>query len=151
MFTSFELTQINTKFWTVLGTVMKPHKSLSGSKVNWTNYNTKVKGMYFRLLAEKKSASVCFDFETKDEDIKELQLAQFDELKTMFRQTMPAEFKIKELVIDKRVITRFETTLENCSLFNESTWPTMFAFYKSHLIAFDIFWSDFKDLFLELK
>jgi len=151
MFTKDELKTINTKFWTAFGNVMKPHKSVEGSKVNWSNYNTKVKGLYFRLLADKKSATVCFDFENKDEDIKELQLAQFEELKTVFNNIMPSEFNFEQVIIDERFIDRYYITLPNCSLFNERTWPDMFAFYKTHVIAFDEFWGGFKELFLELK
>lgn len=151
MFTKQELKNINTKFWTVFGTLMKPHRSISGSKINWSNYNTKVKGIYFRLLADKNSASVCLDFENKDEDIKELQMAQFDELKNVFNSTMPSEFEHQQLMIDDRFIDRYQVSINNCSLFSESSWPDMFAFYKNNLIAFDDFWTNFKDLFLELK
>lgn len=151
MFTKEELKAINTKYWTAFGNLMKPHKSAQGSKVNWSNYNTKVKGLYFRLLADKKSASVCFDFENKDADIKELQLAQFEELKTVFNNIMPCSYSFEQVIIDDRFIDRFSVTINNCSLYNESSWPDMFAFYKTHVIAFDEFWTNFKELFLELK
>lgn len=151
MFTKEELKAINTKFWTAFGNLMKPHRSAEGNKVNWSNYNTKVKGLYFRLLVDKNSASVCLDFENKDEDIKELQLAQFEELKTVFNNTMPTNYLFEQVIIDNRIIDRFSVTIGNCSLFNETTWPEMFAFYKTHVIAFDNFWTNFKELFLELK
>lgn len=151
MFTREELKSINTSFWTAFGTVMKPHKSVMGNKVNWSNYNTKVKGIYFRFLCDKQSASVCLDFENKDADFKELHLDQFKEVQTAFNSYMPTQLTQEQILIDNREIARFSSSISNCSLYNKSTWPEVFAFFKMHAIAFDEFWNDFKELFLELK
>ena len=56
---------------------MVKYQSVTGSKVNWINYNTGVKNIYFRLEVDQHSARVFIDLQHKDEDIRELFYEQF--------------------------------------------------------------------------
>lgn len=151
MFTREEHKAINKTFWTSFGTVMKPHRSAAGNKVNWANYNTQAKSMFVRLKAEKQMASFNLDFECKDLDIRELQLEQFAELNNLLNAQLPAPLIAEELIVDERIVSRFSQTIEAVSLYRKETWPDIFSFFKSYLLPFDEFWVDFKDLFVQLK
>ena len=58
MFSKEESARLRKEFWTSFGKSF-PRK--------WLLYNTKIKGVAFKFLADRKKAMVCFDFENPDE------------------------------------------------------------------------------------
>ena len=49
MFSRQEASQLRKEFWTAFGTYMKPVPSAEGEKVNWLNYKTGEKDVFFKM------------------------------------------------------------------------------------------------------
>ena len=62
---------------------MSPVPSSEGLKTNWVNYHTKVKDVYFRMDAGKKSAMISISLEHADPDFQELYFGQLAGMKGM--------------------------------------------------------------------
>ena len=58
MFSRHEASRIKHEFWTTFGKYMRPILSAEGLKINWVNYHTRLKDVYFRMDAGKKSAMI---------------------------------------------------------------------------------------------
>ena len=57
MYSKEESARLRQQFWISFGQYMKPVPSASGSTVNWTNYKTGVKNIFFKMDVDKKT---CF-------------------------------------------------------------------------------------------
>ena len=58
MFSKEEAASLRKEFWTSFGKSF-PRK--------WIRYNTKIKGLHFKFVADRKTAMVCLDFEHSDD------------------------------------------------------------------------------------
>ena len=83
MFSREEASRIKQDFWTTFGQYMKPILSSEYMRVNWVNYNTGLKDVYFRMDTKRKSAVIAISMEHRDPEIQELFFEQFLELKTI--------------------------------------------------------------------
>ena len=70
MYGKEEAYELRKLFWTSFGKFMKRHKSADFSKVNWMNYKTGAKDLYFRLEADKRTAKICIDLQMEDSGIR---------------------------------------------------------------------------------
>jgi len=153
MYGKEEAYELRKLFWTSFGKYMKRHKSADYSKVNWMNYKTGVKDLYFRLEADKRTANICVDLQMPDADIREIYYAQFKEVKSVFHDLTGAEWDWNEnYTNDYNVtLTRLSIGIENVNMYNKDSWQTIFEFYEKYLIGMDEFWIEFKDLFKQLE
>lgn len=153
MYSKSEAQKIRTEFWSAFGLLMKPVPSASGKRVNWLNYRTGAKGIFLRSHVDRNTAISALDIDTNDSDYKELYLEQFDELKAIMRSSLPFEMYFSECFIreNETEVTRFYMIIEGVNLYRKEDWPEIFGFLKTSLIAWDEFWTDFKDLFLQLQ
>ena len=81
MYSKEETKKLKRDFWTSFGVYMKKHNVRLGKKINWVNYNTKIKDIYFRLNVTNKKATFYIEIQHKDLDIREIYYEQFTELK----------------------------------------------------------------------
>ena len=72
MYTREQASQLRQAFWTAFGQYIAPHPSADGYKINWANYRTGLKHVYFRMHADKKIASIAIEITHPDPDIQEL-------------------------------------------------------------------------------
>ncbi|MDA3614926.1 DUF4268 domain-containing protein [Polluticaenibacter yanchengensis] len=150
MYTKEEASVIRQAFWTAYGKYMQPIPSAVGEKVNWVNYKTGVKNVFFKLRAERKSAFIAIVISTKDPERKEALYHQFELMKPIFDEVMEGEEwewlpeAIDESDTDIATIV-FE--LEDVSVFRKSDWPDIISFLKERMIKLDRFWSETKDFF----
>jgi hypothetical protein len=153
MFSRAEATQIRQEFWTTFGQYMRPHLSAEGTKVNWVNYKTGVKNVFFRMNAENRSANIAIEINHYDLGIQELFYEQFLELKTMLETYLGEEWEwqLHVSTLEGRVISRVYKEIKDVSVFNRATWPDLISFFKPRIIALDEFWSDAKYAFDALK
>jgi len=142
---------LKKQFWTAFGTVMKPHLSAEGFKINWINYKTGVKHILFKTNASKKEVSISIELHHPDESIRELYWEQFLEFKSLFHSIMGEEW-----IWDDKIFDDYDKSYSSIhistkgNIFNNEQWQDMFAFLKPRLIKLDEFWSDAQDVFKSL-
>jgi hypothetical protein len=129
---------------------MQPVPSADGSRVNWSNYKTGAKHIYFRLQAEKHMASVAIELANPSTDIQARQFAQLLRLKSMLGELTGEDW---HWVADRRdengkTISRIYMELAGVNVFNEADWPRIISFLKPRIIALDSFWYDVREMFV---
>jgi len=56
MYSKQQASQLRQEFWTAFGKYMQPVRSSDGEKVNWINYKTGAKHIFFRMHAAHGAA-----------------------------------------------------------------------------------------------
>jgi hypothetical protein len=153
MFTREEASRIREEFWTTFGKYMSPILSTDGMKINWMNYHTGLKDVYFRMDAGQRSATIYVSMEHRDAEIQALYFAQFEELKTILHETLQEEWewRLHVPLADGKVISKIYTEISGVSVFNKDHWPELISFFKPRIIALDSFWENAKYSFEGLK
>jgi hypothetical protein len=153
MFKRQEASHLREEFWTTFGRYMSPVPSAEGIKINWINYRTTVKDVYFRMDANHKSARISISIEHHDAGIRELYFQQFQELKTLLHDAVKEywEWQPHAPVADDRIISCIYKELTGVSVFNKEQWPELISFFKPRIIAMDRFWEDARYSFDALR
>ncbi|MBC5992026.1 DUF4268 domain-containing protein [Pontibacter cellulosilyticus] len=153
MYTREQASQLRQAFWTAFGQYIAPHPSADGYKINWANYKTGLKHVYFRMQAEKKVASIGIEITHPDPEIQELFFEQFLELKSLLHEYVGEEWEwdLHTTNSEGKTISRIYKELPGVSVFNQNDWPALISFFKPRIIALDDFWSGAKYSFDELR
>lgn len=153
MYSKDEASQLKQAFWTTFGQYISPQLSAEGLRINWVNYKTGLKHVYFRMEAGKKSASIAIELAHPDAGIRELFFEQFLELKNILHVELGEEWEWELHSTDEngKNISRIYTQLNGVSIFNKNDWPALISFFKPRIIALDEFWSNAKYAFDALK
>jgi hypothetical protein len=152
MFTRGEASRIKQEFWTTFGRYMRPIPSAEGMEINWVNYHTKIKDVYFRMNATPKSADISISLEHADPGMQELYFEQFLQLKKILQATLEEEWDWQlHVPVEGRVISRIGKTLLGVSVMNKDHWPELISFFKPRMIALDSFWENARYSFEGLK
>jgi|SRR5690606_16146805 len=153
MYSKEEALQIRTKFWTSFGQFMKLHPSSEGLKINWINYKTGIKDLFFKTDVDNKSAKISIEITHKDLSMQELMYDQFEEFQSLFHSYFEEEWIWSKQHYDEqgKIISLIELKLENVSIFRESDWQKIIGFLKLNLMKLDEFWNDVKDSFEMFK
>lgn len=153
MYTKEEKSQLRKAFWTTFGQYMQPLCSADGKRVNWINYKTGVKNVFFRCSAEQRLSYIAIEINHPDPGIRELFFEQFTEFKTLFHNTMAEEWEWRENITDDygRSYSMICKELHDKNVFNKEFWPEIISFFKPRLILLDEFWVDIRDTFDALK
>jgi hypothetical protein len=153
MFSREEASRIKEEFWTAFGKYMSPILSAEGMKVNWVNYHTGLKDVYFRMDGGKTSATISISIEHRDHGIQELYFEQFTQLKDFLHATLGEEWQweLHTSVGDGKLISRIFTEISDVSVLNKDHWPELISFFKPRIIALDAFWEDAKYSFDSLR
>ena len=153
MYSKQEAAKLKQQFWTAFGQYMSPILSEGAEHINWINYKTGEKDIYFRMNAGNKSASISIDITHKDESLQELYFQQFFELKKLLHSLLNEEWTWLLRTHDEngKTISRIYTNVSNVNIFNKEDWPQLISFFKSRIIALDEFWSNAKHLFETMR
>ncbi len=153
MYSKDEASQLKQAFWTNFGQYISPQLSAEGLKVNWINYKTSIKHLYFKMEADKRLASIAIEIAHPDAGIQELFFEQFKELKTMLHSSLQEDWdwKLHTTNGQGKTISRIFKQIDHVSIFNKNDWPVLISFFKPRIIALDEFWSDAKYAFDSLK
>jgi hypothetical protein len=153
MYSRQEASQLKKEFWTAFGQYMQPILSADGEKVNWINYKTGEKDIYFRMDADNKKATIAIELSHKDAGLRPLYFDQFKELKHLLKAELNEEWIWQENAVDQygKQSSRIYTELSGINLFNKADWPQLISFFKPRLIALDAFWSNVKYQFEMLR
>lgn len=149
MYTREEASQVRRNFWTSFGQYMKPVQGAAGDTVNWLNYKTGIKNLYFRMDAEKRNASVSIEIAHPDEAQRRFYYAQLLAMKSVLEAETGETWDWQADVYDEdgRLISRIITVLENVNVYNNAHWPQIISFFKPRIIALDRFWAMARDAF----
>ena len=152
MYKREQASRTRQEFWTVFGRYMSPIPSAEGMKINWVNYHTGVKDVFFRMDAGVNTASICISLEHRLPQVQELYFEQFLQLKSLLHATLNEEWHWdKHVQLEGKSISRICKSLPNASIFNKEQWPDLISFFKPRIIGLDAFWENAKYSFDELK
>ncbi|MBL3655359.1 DUF4268 domain-containing protein [Fulvivirga sediminis] len=153
MYTREQVAKLKEEFWTTFGRYIAPHLSAEGLKINWVNYKTGLKDVYFRMEADKKKVYIGIELTHSDEGIRELFYEQLQELHLMLAASVNEEWEWEKDYHNEygQEISRVFTQKTGVNVFNKETWPDIISFLKPRIIALDEFWSDGKYAFEALK
>lgn len=149
MYTKAEATTIKQKFWTSFGMYMSPVPSATEEKINWINYKTGIKGISFKMDADKHSAFVSVEIFLKNTMLQHQYFDIFNNFAQQFESIAGKDwqFNREDFIEQKGNISRIAIKLNNVNVFMEDDWPAIIAFLKKHLIALDAFWAEYKPAF----
>jgi uncharacterized protein DUF4268 len=144
MFKRQEASRIREEFWTTFGRYMSPVPSAEGMKINWINYKTGLKDVYFRMNVNQKSAMISITLEHKEPGTRDLYFQQFQELKRLLHTTLEEEWiwQTHAHIAGDKIISRIYKEITEVSVFNKEQWPELISFFKPRIIALDRFWED---------
>lgn len=153
MFSKEESYLIRKKFWISFGQYMALQYSVDGTKVNWLNYKTGIKDLYFRSQVDNRSASVFIEMAQKDLDIQQWIYERFEMFENIFNSYCDEKWIWTPKAYDEqgKVISTISIKLENVSIFRETDWSSIINFLKKNLQIIDQFWVENKDAFDEFK
>jgi hypothetical protein len=153
MLSKEELKKTKIEFWQDFKKHISKFRSTSGKKVNWLNYPTEIKDLYFRLEVEKNSISVNFDFQFKDSSVRAVFWEQMHELKNVFEQELGNDAIWIENCSSEYVnhFSRIQWKKEGLNYLNKTHQDEIFTFFEQKLIAFDEFYQNFKEILLFLS
>lgn len=128
---------------------MKLQVNSEGEKINWINYNTGIKGIYFRTNVENKFAEVSILISHPDPDFQEMIWDQLEEYDLVLPSYLGEDWiwNKNDYTSEGKPISTINLKLENVSIFRESDWPTIITFLKENMMNLDTFWNDHKDSF----
>ena len=152
MFSKEESTRLKQQFWINFGQYMKPVPSAEGLPINWINYKTGVKHIFFKMDTHAKSATISIQLSHTDFGIRHLIFDQFKAFETMFGNVMNEEWLWQKDAADEygKTVSLISVTLEDRSIYNPQHWPDLISFFKPRMIALDEFWGDVKPVFEDL-
>jgi hypothetical protein len=143
MFTKEESSRIRHEFWTTFGRYMNPVLSAEGMKINWVNYHTRLKDVYFRMDAGAKSALIAITMEHRDPAIQELFFEQFLQFKTLLHTELGEEWQWElHATVAGKVLSRIYKEVPGVSILNKEHWADLITFFKPRIIALDNFWEN---------
>jgi hypothetical protein len=151
MYSRAELTKIRTEFWIAFGQYMKPVPNVQGRRINWSNYKTGIKDIYFRLRAERGFASIGIELGHADSELQELFFDQFKALKNLLGGSLQEEWEWKLHQENEwgQTISKIEKTLPGVNVMDREDWPKIISFLKPRIMALDEFWDNVKPGFEE--
>ena len=139
MFSKEESRLLRQEFWTSFGKSF-PRK--------WILYNTKIKGLTFKFHFDIKKAFVTLDLEDDLENrIKYWEKLQA--LESILRdEYLPKIIYEEEFFLDNgKEISRIYVPLEQkVSIHNKNTWQEVMVFLNDHMIQFEAFFEEYKDI-----
>lgn len=149
MYSRSESSRIRAEFWITFGQYMKPVPNAQGRRINWPNYRTGVKDVYFRMKAEQEFASIGIELGHKDEELQELYFEQFKELKSLLKTSIGEdwEWKLHSKNEVGQVVSKIEKVITGVNVMEEFYWPEIISFLKPRIIALDEFWDNVKPAF----
>ncbi len=152
MFTKEERKAFNEAYWKEFRSYIRNTPNSNGSKINWLNYPTETKLLYIRLSVDSKKAEFSVDIQSKDDGIRSIIWEQLLELKVVLESEMPSEGTwIEERLNQARQpISSIIWELSNVSQFKSDDKKHIFTFFEKHLIRFDAFYQEYKDIILNL-
>jgi len=138
VFSKEESARLRKEFWTSFGKSF-PRK--------WLLYNTKIKGVAFKFLADRKKAMVCFDFENPDELTNLMYYDQMLSLKSLLENEIPEVIFDNNYELENgKVIHRiYIPHQQKFSIYNKNSWRDCYEFFYETMSKFEVFFLEYED------
>lgn len=149
MYSRQEASLIRKKFWTSFGQYMRPVNGANGETINWLNYKTGIRHIYFRMDANLSGVSIAIELRHTDTALQQHCYEQLLQLKGILNQTTGEEWswQLHQQDEDDSIVTRISKSLGGVNILSETDWPVIISFLKPRIIALDSFWMQVKDGF----
>ncbi|MET4544365.1 hypothetical protein ABIE26_001670 [Pedobacter africanus] len=152
LYSKDQASQLRQTFWTTFGQYIAPQPSAEGVKINWINYKTGIKHIFFKMQADGRGAAIAIEIAHPDAGMQELVFEQFKEYRKMLELELGEVWSWELHVTGEhgKMVSRICQKTEGVSIFRKEDWPALISFFKPRIIALDEFWSDAKygfDLF----
>lgn len=144
MFNKEEAQKIKREFWIAFAQEY-PRK--------WLLYNTKIKDFSFKFHVDNKKAMVSLDIETKDDEHRKIYFEKIESLKNILREEYlyDALFERNFQLDNGKIISRIWVQIDNISINNKLTWPTIFEFFALKMDSFEFFFYEYEDYINDLN
>ena len=144
LYSKDQTSQLKQAFWTSFGQYIAPQLSAEGLKINWINYKTGIKHLFFKMQADGRNAFIAIEIAHPDLDIQELMFEQLKTYKKILENILEEEWLWKLHVSDEngKTVSRVYQKIDGVSVFRKEDWPALISFFKPRMIALDEFWSD---------
>lgn len=138
-----EAKKLKESFWIAFGQYMRAVPFADGERLNWINYKTGIKYLYFRMDADAKQGIVTIEIAHSDEGIRALMFEQFAQLRAVLEDELSEEWvwEPRHINLYGKEVARIYTTIKPANVFNKEDWPNLISFFKPRIIALDSFWS----------
>ena len=149
MYSKAEASFITQKFWTSFGIYRSPVPSATFEKVNWVNYKTGIKGIIFKVDADKNTASVTVEIFLKDSMLQHQYFEIFNNFAAEIKKIGVNKWAFQKDYFqeNKGFVSLIAFKLKNVNVFKEDDWPTMISFLKQYMLGLDEFWASYKPAF----
>src|ERR1700744_4437112 len=87
MYSKEQASKLKTQFWTNFGQYMKPIPGASGMPVNWINYKTGIRNVYFKMDVDNTKAFVAIEITHPNEEDRLNCYQQFLSLRKLLEST----------------------------------------------------------------
>ena len=146
MFSKQEAVQLKQQFWISFGQYMMPVPSAEGIKINWVNYKTGIKDLYFKMEADNRRAMISIVISHAVAARQHAIFNQFIQTKTLLTEALQEEWTWELQVPDEnnKIVSRLYTSLDGVNIFRKEDWPAIISFFKPRMIALDAFWNEVK-------
>jgi hypothetical protein len=143
MFSKEESQKIKKEFWITFAE-KHPRK--------WMLYNTKIKDFSFKFYVDNKKAMVALDIESKVEEHRKIYFEKMESLKTILTEEYLSNviFEKNYQLENGKIISKIWVEIDNISINNKSTWPTIFTFFVEKMESFEHFFYEYEDYIKDL-
>jgi len=130
-------------FWSSFGQYVAVIPSAEGHKINWVNYKTGIKHLFFRMDADQFEAIIKIEIAHPDSNIRDLQFATFERYRQVFEEILGEKWIWEKQHTDAygKQTARIYQSIQQVNLYNQEDWPALISFFKPRIIALDEFWS----------
>jgi len=152
MFSKEESRQLNLAFWNGFQDYISKNRSSNGRKINWLNYPSDIKSIFIRLEVDSKAARLCFDIQSKDDDIRALLFEQMSELKVVLEDiTIEKPTWIENhYYLNKQYISRIVWENNLLNFYKSEHRDLIYTFLAERLLKFDLFYQEYKEILIAL-
>ncbi|WP_198652190.1 DUF4268 domain-containing protein [Chitinophaga deserti] len=149
LYSKEEASRIREEFWTTFGQYIAPQPSAEGLRINWINYKTGIRHLFFKMEAGSRGGVIAIESTHPDEGIQELVMEQFTVLKNMLAESLQEEWIWEPHVQNAqgKIVSRIYREIDDVSVFRKEDWPALISFFKPRIMALDDFWSTAKYAF----
>jgi hypothetical protein len=144
LYSKTESSEIKQAFWTAFGQFMALQPRSDSTRINWVNYKTGVKHLYFKMDVDSKFASIAIEMNHPDLGVQELMFEQFRELQRMLENTLEEswEWQLHTTDANNRTISVIKKQIDQVSVFRKEDWAVLIPFFKQRIMSLHEFWTD---------
>jgi hypothetical protein len=145
MFSKQETTQLRKEFWTTLGQYLSPMPSSEGEKINWINYKTGVKGLQFKMDADREKAFIGIVTTNPDKQKHSEIFNQLLAVNAILQSELQEEWIWQpQVYYEGKLTSKIYKEKTGVSILKKEDWPELISFFKPRMIALDRFWNTVK-------